>query len=57
MTIVGTEPALSPFASALPGPALRAGLITRTEADDWVAEQLRRVEQRRFFIAIPMFVA
>lgn len=57
MTVIFTEPAISPMASALPEPAVVAGLITRAEADDWVAEQRRHVEQGRFFMAMPMFFA
>lgn len=57
MTAIFTEPAISPMVIAFPEPAVVAGLITRTEADDWVAEQLRRLEQDRFFGTYPMFVA
>ena len=57
MTIIYTEPAISAIAPAFPQPAVVAGLITQTEADDWVAEQLHRAEQGRFFIAMPMFIA
>jgi ubiquinone/menaquinone biosynthesis C-methylase UbiE len=57
MTVIYTEPAISAMAPAFPQPAVAAGLITQTEADDWVAEQLHRAEQGRFFIAMPMFIA
>jgi hypothetical protein len=57
MTVIYTEPAISAIAPAFPQPAVVAGLITQTGADDLVADQLRRAEHGRFFIAMPMFIA
>ncbi|MCK2217104.1 methyltransferase domain-containing protein [Actinomadura sp. ATCC 31491] len=34
-----------------------AGVITREQHDAWVAEQVRRAEQDRLFLALPLFVA
>jgi hypothetical protein len=36
--------------------AVAAGVVSRQEADTWIAEQHRRGEQGRFFAAIPFFV-
>ncbi|MFC5822457.1 methyltransferase domain-containing protein [Nonomuraea insulae] len=34
-----------------------AGIITREQYDTWTAEQLRRAEQNRLFLALPLFLA
>ncbi|MFC4111059.1 methyltransferase domain-containing protein [Nonomuraea zeae] len=33
-----------------------AGIITREQYDAWTAEQIRRAEQNRLFLALPLFV-
>ncbi|WP_236050675.1 hypothetical protein [Nonomuraea cypriaca] len=34
-----------------------AGVITREQCDGWTAEQARRAEQNRLFLALPLFLA
>jgi hypothetical protein len=34
-----------------------AGVVTREQADAWLAEQQRRGQAGRFFLAMPLFVA
>ncbi|MGW0665144.1 methyltransferase domain-containing protein [Streptodolium elevatio] len=56
-TSMFTDPAMLSLLARLADPACVSGAVSRDQADEWLAEQRRRADTGRFFIAIPFFVA
>jgi SAM-dependent methyltransferase len=56
-TGVFTHPAMLPMATGMAEAARGVGAIDRDQADAWIAEQARRAETGRLFLAVPIFVA
>lgn len=56
-TGVYTGRAMLSAATNLAEGARAAGAVTEDQAESWIADQRRRAEEDRFFLAVPMFVA
>ncbi|WP_406062801.1 methyltransferase domain-containing protein [Streptomyces sp. NBC_01077] len=56
-TGVFTGSAMLPLVTGLAEAACTTGVVTREQADRWIADQRARAEADRFFLAVPMFVA
>jgi ubiquinone/menaquinone biosynthesis C-methylase UbiE len=56
-TGVSTDAAMLPMLSGIAEAACSAGAINREQADAWTAEQMRRGQAGRLFLAVPLFVA
>lgn len=56
-TWVRTGGEVLPMLAGLAGPAVAAGVVSRAEAEGWLADQRRRVERDRALVAVPLFVA
>jgi hypothetical protein len=56
-TGVFTGPAMLPMPAGLAEGACSSGVVTRRQADAWMAEQCARADADRLFLALPMFVA
>ncbi|MEV0318075.1 methyltransferase domain-containing protein [Streptomyces sp. NPDC050658] len=56
-TSVFADPSMLSLLTRLAEPACASGAVSRDRADAWLAEQRRRAEADRLFIAVPFFVA
>jgi SAM-dependent methyltransferase len=57
-TAVLTDPELALFTvTRLATGAVRAGVVSEAQADAWLADQRRRADRDRLFVAIPLFLA
>ncbi|MGW5723382.1 methyltransferase domain-containing protein [Amycolatopsis sp. NPDC003865] len=56
-TAIFTDRLMLPMLTGLAATASAAGPVERAEADAWVAEQARRAESDRMFLAVPLFIA
>lgn len=56
-TGVFTDPAALPLVIGMARAVRAAGVITAEQEAAWVAEQTRRAEADRLFVAVPMFLA
>lgn len=48
---------MAPMLPGMMNVGVAAGVLTQEELDDWLAEQKRRGQQGRFFMAMPVFIA
>lgn len=55
-TAVWTDASMLPVATGLAEAARADGLVAPDRADAWIADQRRRAETGRFFLAVPFFV-
>jgi ubiquinone/menaquinone biosynthesis C-methylase UbiE len=56
-TGIYTDYTRDPLLPSMARAAVAAGVFTQKEVDAWLAEQKRRGEQGRFFMAMPVFIA
>jgi hypothetical protein len=56
-TAVFTDATMLPILVGHATAARQTGAISGDEADNWVSEQTRRVQDERLLVAIPMFLA
>lgn len=48
---------MAPMLPGMMNVGVAAGVLTQDELDDWLAEQQRRGQEGRFFMAMPVFIA
>ncbi|MEU0791813.1 hypothetical protein ABZ342_17230 [Amycolatopsis sp. NPDC005961] len=56
-TAVFTDRLVLAMVSGFAAAACEAGAVGRDRADAWLAEQARRAEADRLFVAVPLFIA
>ena len=52
-----TDPVMLPMLTGLAHAARATGAITGEQADAWIADQTRRAQDDRLFLALPLFIA